>query len=298
MSPLSSLWKNAMKFPPDRKLGLSQLAVWATLVIFSAAISAAQQCGTPTCNLGEGICSNCIPPPCPPTTGWDPVLCECYGYTSPIIIDTDGSGFHLTSVEDGVLFDFYGTGNPIRIAWTARGSSTAFLALDRNGDGKIDSGKELFGNITQQPASPNPNGFLALAEFDKPENGGNGDGIIDNRDAIFPRLRLWIDENHDGISQPSELHTLAELGVFSLSLKYKESKRTDQYGNRFRYTAAVNPDPHDGESNDGRWAWDVFLSLGRPRSSELQTVPNRWIVEFAKLRAATASVSAVSKGEK
>lgn len=165
----------------------------------------------------------------------------------------------MTSADNGVVFDIRGDGRPVRLAWTASASGNAFLALDRSHDGKIDSGKELFGNFTEQPKSKDPNGFSALAEFDKPENGGNGDGIVDSRDAVFSHLLLWIDENHDGISQPNELHTLTELGVFSLALRYKESRRTDQFGNQFRYRAVVNPDPQDGESKDGRVTYDVFF---------------------------------------
>lgn len=189
------------------------------------------------------------------------MLCRCDGEInkSPIVIDTLGNGFSLTDTAGGVFFDLDNNGAQEQTAWTSAGVDDVFLVLDRNGNGTVDNGSELFGNFTPQPDPPfgvSRNGFLALAEYDKAAKGGNSDGVIDRNDAVFSSLRLWQDANHNGISESGELHTLDALYVEALLLDFRESRRTDQYGNQFRYRARVK----DARSaNVGRWAWDVFF---------------------------------------
>lgn len=247
-------------------------AAWTVLALFVGALSCLTLFPTIAFAQCNGCCADYI---CSAHYVCDPGSCSCE-FASPIIIDTTGGGFRLTSAEAGVDFDILGDGKPVRIAWTAATSGNAFLALDRNHNGKIDDGKELFGNLTEQPPSKNPNGFLALAVFDKPENGGNGDGVIDARDDVFSHLLLWIDENHDGISQPNELHSLPEMGVHSISLHYRDDRSYfDVYGNWFHYRSVLNPDPQDGESMDGRYIYDVFFMVFGNKAGGQSRQPGR-----------------------
>lgn len=152
----------------------------------------------------------------------------------PLIIDLGETGIELRSLEHGVNFDLDNNGFAEKTAWI--GTEDGFLALDRNGNGSIDNGGELFGDqVILKGGSKSESGFEALAELDD-----NGDGIIDNKDSAFANLRVWIDANHNGKSDSNELKTLNETGIISISLEHSEVSIVDEEtGARIAESASV-----------------------------------------------------------
>ena len=177
----------------------------------------------------------------PPGSDPDPIPCDCCNIElcTPIVIDLAGDGFRFTDVPAGVYFDLGADGSVEQVAWTAGDSDDAFLVLDRNEDGWINDGRELFGSVTAQPPSEQPNGYLALAVFDRPELSGDGDGWISPNDGVFMLLRLWKDVNHDGVAQGNELESLGDAGIEAIALDYVLSRRRDRYGNLLRWAGMV-----------------------------------------------------------
>lgn len=192
----------------------------------------------------------------------------CATLGTPILLDLAGDGLKLTNLASGVTFAIGPGAQAYAVSWTEPASDDAWLVLDRNSNGTIDDGTELFGNNTPQPepsSGQERNGYRALAVYDDPARGGNEDAEITAADAIYSVLRLWRDRNHNGISEPRELSTLASEGVTALGLNYRLSKRTDRFGNIFRYRAKAVID-RGGRSSTTTWSVDVFLVIGRSDS--------------------------------
>jgi hypothetical protein len=145
---------------------------------------------------------------------------------SPLVLDLDGDGVNLTSLDKGVAFDLFGTGQKVKSAWI--GGGDGWLVMDRNGNGMVDGARELFGNVTG--GTSHADGFAALSTIDQ-----NGDGRIDANDEAFAKLLVWRDTNRDGRSQPSELVKLADLGIRALYVSATRDEGPaswDRHGNQ------------------------------------------------------------------
>ncbi|HEX6095584.1 MAG TPA: hypothetical protein VF432_04595 [Thermoanaerobaculia bacterium] len=169
-------------------------------------------------------------------------FCDTYPWhpaCSPIVINLANSEYKLSGEDDPVVFDITADGTPERITWTARGSGLAFLARDGNGNGTIDDGKELFGDRTVLSNGARAgNGFEALREYDT-----NGNGLIEPADSLWHMLLLWVDDDHDGHSDPGELRTVASSAITALDTKYHWIGRRDRHGNLFQYKGAAHLGP-------------------------------------------------------
>jgi hypothetical protein len=153
------------------------------------------------------------------------VVESTFRWSSPIILDMDGDGIELTSNEDGTVFDIDGDGKQDKTSWTKNGQGfdDAFLVLDKNKNGEIDSGKELFGD-----QNGSANGYDELAKLDS-----NKDGTIDTKDAAYKELQVWADLDGDGKVGNGELKSLEETGVTSISTQNTGTvgDKQDQHGN-------------------------------------------------------------------
>jgi hypothetical protein len=172
--------------------------------------------------------------------------------SDPLVISLHGD-YRLSGLAEPVAFDINAVGHRQLISWTARDSDVAFLAVDRNRNGLIDDGTELFGNATPQDRGGRAaNGFAALAPYD-----ANGDGVIDASDPIWNELLLWTDTNHNGVSEPNELRHITESSIIAIELEYHWTGKRDQYGNRFEYEGHVH------EGGQSKPFYDVFFVKAR-----------------------------------
>jgi hypothetical protein len=184
---------------------------------------------------------------------------------TPLVLDVDGDGIRTRSISGGTRFDLFGTGVSVPTGWV--GAGDGLLAMDRDGNGTIDSGRELFGGATPlADGGTARDGFEALRALD-----ANGDGAIDANDGAWSSLRVWLDADGDALSASSELVTLDALGITRLDLGATASTDKDNgnwIGLRSSYTTT------DGRTRDLADVWfvaDRAAATAAPSTSDLQS---------------------------
>ncbi len=175
---------------------------------------------------------------------------------SPIVLDLDRDGVETVSTADGVPFDYDGDGSRERSGWV--GSDDGLLVWDRNGNGQIDNGSELFGNRTPlRGGGVAANGFAALASWDD-----SGDGRIDANDILWSSLRVWRDRNGDGLSTPDEITFLSDLGITAISTAYVNSTSVDAQGNAHKQIGSfTRADGSTGAAEDVWFKVDLLHAI-------------------------------------
>ena len=192
----------------------------------------------------------------------------------PLTLDLDGDGIETVASNGhkGALFDHDKNGIRFATGWVSK--DDGFLVYDRNGDGVVNNGGELFGdNTLLKNGERATNGYQALAALDD-----NGDGKVDAADSAFAHLRVWRDLNQDGISQEGELLTLNEAKVKALNLANKNTDRDLGNGNSLAEEGTyTDSDGNEKQMGDLNLAADPFHSRFSDSVSltdEQQQAPN------------------------
>ena len=189
--------------------------------------------------------------------------------STPIVLDLNGDGVKTLAISSGVKFDLYANGSQVQTGWVSSGDG--LLVLDRNHDGAINDGSELFGSSTTlangQKAT---DGYIALSEMDS-----NRDGVINQEDAGFGDLRVWVDANSDGVSGAGEIQSLASLQISQISLQASAGSAMDN-GNIVGLTSTY-------QTTDGvtHAAADVWFATGRPIGSQGLSTSSSMTVDTA-----------------
>lgn len=187
---------------------------------------------------------------------------EARNIFSPIVFDLDGDGIETISQSEGAYFDHDKNGLAEKTGWVDQ--DDGLLVLDRNQDGIINDGSELFGNNTELESGGNAeNGYKALAELDSNQN-----NVIDRDDSRFGELKIWRDLNSDGISQQNELSGLDEFNITSIDLAYNDVQIDDGHGNTIKQTSTA----FTSISGVAIETADVWFSADRAQTVDRNTV--------------------------
>jgi hypothetical protein len=181
------------------------------------------------------------------------------GVFSPIILDLDGDGIEMRKMKKGkTYFDVDGDGDLDRVGWASGGDG--FLVIDRNGDGKITDGSELMFGTEDADAR---NALEALSALDN-----NNDNVIDDQDARFAELKVWVDSNRNGVTDAGELKSLTELGIESIGLSAHHLEGEAKVGSNALISTAVFTRTDGTTGTVG----DTALSFSSASSSALSTL--------------------------
>jgi hypothetical protein len=188
-----------------------------------------------------------------------------------------------TAAANGVNFDLNGTGTVNKVGWVD--ATDGLLVMDRNGDGRINDGTELFGVATVKADGTRAgNGYEAMKIEDS-----NQDGKLTSADARYSELKLWVDANQDGKTDEGELRGLADFGIVSLDLSALTGSEVDN-GNLLGLTSSYTT--ADGATHDMADVWFAKDVAAAPALNELLAGAPAEVLPAALSTAAPAAAPA------